>query len=122
MDQDKPTAEPLATAARQARKQAAQQERAAIEQLTALATAAWQARKQAAQQERAAIEQLTADAGKLADSVRQLAHIIKVQEAKIQSLERENSELKQKNSELTQALLRRAATESGQPQKKGDAP
>jgi hypothetical protein len=47
--------------------------------------------------------------------VRQLAHIIKVQEAKIQSLE-------QKNSELTQALLRRAATESGQPQKKGDAP
>ena len=80
-----------------------------------LATAAWHARQQAAQQERAAIEQLTADAGKLADSVCQLAFIIKVQEAKIQSLE-------QKNSELTQALLRRAATESGQPQKKGDAP
>ena len=72
-----------------------------------LATAAWQARKQAAQQERAAIEQLTADAGKLADSVRQLAHIIKVQEAKIQGLERENSELKQV---LEAALQREAAS------------
>ena len=78
-----------------------------------LATAAWQARKQAAQQERAAIEQLTADAGKLADSVCQLAHIIKVQEAKIQSLERENSELKQ----ALEAALQREATNS----QKGDA-
>jgi uncharacterized protein (DUF3084 family) len=72
-----------------------------------LATAAWQARRQAAQQERAAIEQLTADAGKLADSVCQLAHIIKVQEAKIQSMERENSELKQA---LEAALQREAAS------------
>ena len=79
-----------------------------------LATAAWQARKQAAQQERAAIEQLTADAGKLADSVRQLAHIIKVQEAKIQSMERENSELKQA---LEAALQREAAS-----RQTGDAP
>ena len=79
-----------------------------------LVTAAWQARKQAAQQERAAIEQLTADAGKLADSVRQLAHIIKVQEAKIQSMERENSELKQA---LEAALQREAAS-----RQTGDAP
>ena len=79
-----------------------------------LGTAAWQARKQAAQQERAAIEQLTADAGKLADSVCQLAHIIKVQEAKIQSMGRENSELKQA---LEAALQREAAS-----RQTGDAP
>lgn len=71
-----------------------------------LATAAWQARKQAAQQERAAIEQLAADAGKLADSVRQLAHIIKVQTAKIESLE-----------QALEAALQREATNS----QKGDA-
>ena len=77
------------------------------------ANAAWQARR--AQQERAAIEQLTADAGKLADSVSQLAHIIKVQTVKIESLERENSVLRL-------ALLRRPATEGCQSCQAGDAP
>lgn len=78
-----------------------------------LATAAWKERRQEAQQERAAIEQLAADAGKLADSVRQLAHIIKVQTAKIESLEQENSGLKQ----ALEAALQREATNS----QKGDA-
>lgn len=75
-----------------------------------LATAAWQERRQEAQQERAAIEQLAADAGKLADSVRQLAHVVKVQETKIHSLEQENAALKQA---LESALQREATSQKG---------
>lgn len=78
-----------------------------------LAAEAWRAKQQAAEQERTAIEQLTANAEKLADSVRQLAHIIKVQTAKIESLEQENSGLKQ----ALEAALQREATNS----QKGDA-
>ena len=75
-----------------------------------LAAAAWRARKQAAEQERTAIEQLTANAEKLADSVRQLAHVVKVQEAKIDSLVQENGALKQA---LEAALQREAASQKG---------
>ena len=75
-----------------------------------LATAAWRARQQAAEQERTAIEQLTANAEKLADSVRQLAHVVKVQETKIHSLEQENAALKQA---LEAALQREVASQKG---------
>ena len=75
-----------------------------------LAAAAWLARQQAAEQERTAIEQLTANAEKLADSVRQLAHVVKVQETKIHSLEQENAALKQA---LESALQREAASQKG---------
>ena len=75
-----------------------------------LATAAWRARQRAAEQERTAIEQLTANAEKLADSVRQLAHVVKVQETKIHSLEQENAALKQA---LEAALQREVASQKG---------
>lgn len=75
-----------------------------------LAAAAWRARQQAAEQERTVIEQLAEDTGKLADSVRQLAHVVKVQEAKIHSLEQENAALKQA---LEAALQREAANQKG---------
>ena len=75
-----------------------------------LAAAAWRARQQAAEQERIAIEQLTANAEKLADSVNQLAHVVKVQEAKIHSLEQENAALKQA---LEAALQREVASQKG---------
>ena len=75
-----------------------------------LPAAAWLARQQVAEQERTAIEQLTANAEKLADSVRQLAHVVKVQEEKIHSLEQENAALKQA---LEAALQREAASQKG---------
>ena len=75
-----------------------------------LAAEAWRAKQQAAEQERTAIEQLAEDTGKLADSVRQLAHVVKVQKAKIDSLEQENAALKQA---LESALQREAASQKG---------